>query len=92
MAGAYQTPRILEVSGIGNPDILSKHDIHSIVPLPGVGENLRERFSCRLIRIMPKPFAAEDHFGITTISEVDTPEATVDDMYDPVFAQEQQDL
>lgn len=39
--GTYQTPQILELSGIGNPDILTKYGIDTLVSLPGVGENLR---------------------------------------------------
>ncbi|RDX50177.1 GMC oxidoreductase [Lentinus brumalis] len=34
-AGALQTPQILELSGIGNKDILSKLGIEAIVDLPG---------------------------------------------------------
>ncbi|KAI0807595.1 glucose-methanol-choline oxidoreductase [Fomes fomentarius] len=41
-AGVFQTPQILELSGIGNKDILSKQGIDTLVDLPGVGENLRE--------------------------------------------------
>ncbi|EKM50948.1 uncharacterized protein PHACADRAFT_212858 [Phanerochaete carnosa HHB-10118-sp] len=39
--GSFQTPQLLELSGVGNPDILSKHGIKTLVYLPGVGENLR---------------------------------------------------
>ncbi|KAL4262835.1 GMC oxidoreductase family protein [Pleurotus pulmonarius] len=41
-AGAVQTPQILELSGIGNPDILNKFGIETLIPLPSVGENLQE--------------------------------------------------
>lgn len=41
-AGAVQTPQILELSGIGNPDILKKFGIKSVIPLASVGENLQE--------------------------------------------------
>lgn len=46
-AGTFQTPQLLELSGVGNKTILNTHGIESIVHLPGVGENLREfiRFS-----------------------------------------------
>ncbi|KIJ49949.1 GMC oxidoreductase [Sphaerobolus stellatus SS14] len=40
-AGVYQTPQLLELSGIGLPSILSKHDIPVKVNLP-VGENLQD--------------------------------------------------
>ncbi|KAI1213680.1 putative GMC oxidoreductase [Annulohypoxylon truncatum] len=39
-AGALQSPKILELSGIGNASFLEKHGIDPIVDLPGVGENL----------------------------------------------------
>uniref|UniRef100_A0A0W0G5T9 Putative alcohol oxidase n=1 Tax=Moniliophthora roreri TaxID=221103 RepID=A0A0W0G5T9_MONRR len=40
-AGTYQTPQILELSGIGDHDILSKFGIKTLVHSPGVGANLR---------------------------------------------------
>ena len=40
--GSYQTPQILELSGIGNKELLDKHGIETLIDLPGVGENLRE--------------------------------------------------
>ena len=40
--GTIQTPQILELSGIGNKNIVSKFGIKPLVDLPGVGENLRE--------------------------------------------------
>lgn len=42
-AGALKTPAILELSGIGNPDILHKHNISVKVDLPTVGENLQDQ-------------------------------------------------
>ncbi|KAF8915730.1 alcohol oxidase [Mucidula mucida] len=41
-AGAYQTPQILELSGIGDPAILAKYGIPIVVNLPTVGKNLQE--------------------------------------------------
>ncbi|TCD65365.1 hypothetical protein EIP91_002763 [Steccherinum ochraceum] len=41
-AGSFQTPQLLELSGIGDKDILSSHGIDTIVDLPGVGENLQD--------------------------------------------------
>ncbi|KAF8551713.1 alcohol oxidase [Imleria badia] len=40
--GSYNTPRLLELSGIGKPEILSKFNITTVVNLPTVGENLQE--------------------------------------------------
>jgi choline dehydrogenase len=41
-AGAYQTPALLERSGIGQPDALAKLGIAVRHALPGVGENLSD--------------------------------------------------
>lgn len=41
-AGSLQSPQLLEVSGIGNADLLQKHGISVVVDLPGVGENLQD--------------------------------------------------
>ncbi|KAF9461114.1 alcohol oxidase [Collybia nuda] len=48
-AGTFQTPQILELSGIGNPDLLAKHGIASVINLPGVGENLQDHISIQSI-------------------------------------------
>ncbi|KAJ2932023.1 hypothetical protein H1R20_g5072, partial [Candolleomyces eurysporus] len=39
-AGSLMTPQILELSGIGDPEILSQYNIPVLVDLPGVGSNL----------------------------------------------------
>ncbi|KAF8813189.1 alcohol oxidase [Phlegmacium glaucopus] len=38
-AGAFGTPAILERSGIGSKDVLTKNNIQQLVDLPGVGEH-----------------------------------------------------
>ncbi|OOF90880.1 GMC oxidoreductase, partial [Aspergillus carbonarius ITEM 5010] len=42
-AGALRSPALLELSGIGNPDILQKHNIQVKVNIPTVGENLQDQ-------------------------------------------------
>jgi choline dehydrogenase len=39
-AGAYNSPQLLMLSGIGPPEQLAAHGIEVVRPLPGVGENL----------------------------------------------------
>ncbi|EPS44367.1 hypothetical protein H072_1636 [Dactylellina haptotyla CBS 200.50] len=41
-AGTFQSPQILENSGIGQTAVLSKAGIKSVLNLPGVGENLQD--------------------------------------------------
>ncbi|OTB01556.1 putative GMC oxidoreductase [Hypoxylon sp. CI-4A] len=41
-SGVFNTPKLLELSGIGNKDILERHGIKVQVNLPGVGENLQD--------------------------------------------------
>ncbi|MBT5433460.1 MAG: choline dehydrogenase [Alphaproteobacteria bacterium] len=43
-AGAYQSPQLLMLSGIGKPEDLREHGIEVRVPLPGVGGNLQDHF------------------------------------------------
>ncbi|KAJ7482022.1 alcohol oxidase [Mycena latifolia] len=43
-AGAFQTPQLLELSGIGDKNVLGAHGLPVIVDLPGVGRNLQDHF------------------------------------------------
>lgn len=45
-AGALQSPKLLELSGIGNPDLLNQYDIKVLNELPGVGGNLQDHLIC----------------------------------------------
>ena len=44
-AGTANTPKLLELSGIGSPDVLRRHGIAVAHDLPGVGENLRDHYA-----------------------------------------------
>ncbi|KAJ5199647.1 Glucose-methanol-choline oxidoreductase [Penicillium cf. griseofulvum] len=44
-AGALKSPVLLELSGVGNPDILSKYGIATKINLPTVGENLQDQMN-----------------------------------------------
>jgi choline dehydrogenase len=46
--GTANTPKLLELSGIGNPEILRRHGIPVVHELKGVGENLRDHFAATM--------------------------------------------
>ncbi|WP_281412000.1 GMC oxidoreductase [Rhizobium sp. WYCCWR 11128] len=48
-AGAYQTPKLLMISGVGPDDELTKHNIQKKVVLPGVGKNLQDHYECPVV-------------------------------------------
>ncbi|KDR78170.1 hypothetical protein GALMADRAFT_224541 [Galerina marginata CBS 339.88] len=48
-AGTINSPQILELSGIGQPEVLSRVGIDVEIDLPGVGENLQEHVSTSTI-------------------------------------------
>ncbi|OWT60290.1 GMC family oxidoreductase [Candidimonas nitroreducens] len=43
--GTVNSPKLLELSGIGNPEILAQHGIATQHALKGVGENLRDHYA-----------------------------------------------
>ena len=47
--GSIASPQILQLSGIGNPDLLDAMDIPVTHALPGVGENLQDHLQIRTI-------------------------------------------
>jgi len=47
-AGAIASPQLLELSGIGNPEVLSSQGIEVVHALKGVGENLRDHWAPRM--------------------------------------------
>jgi len=48
-AGAVNTPQLLELSGIGRPDVLAAAGIAVAHALPGVGENLQDHLQLRSV-------------------------------------------
>lgn len=48
-SGAINTPRLLQVSGIGNPTLLQDLGVSVLHNLPGVGENLNDHFTPRTV-------------------------------------------
>ncbi len=48
-AGAINSPKILELSGIGRPDVLDQHGIKTLHESAGVGENLQDHLQIRTV-------------------------------------------
>jgi len=46
--GAVNTPQVLLLSGIGDPDILTRFDISAVADLKGVGRNLQDHLDCSI--------------------------------------------
>ena len=48
--GAFNTPMLLEQSGIGQKSVLEKYGIEQVIELPGVGENLQEHLTVQVVQ------------------------------------------
>jgi len=72
--GAFSSPQILKLSGVGPARELASHGIAVVADRPGVGENLQDRYEISIVSCFPKPFALLDgaEFAPTT-----------DDAHDP---------
>jgi choline dehydrogenase len=56
-AGAYNTPQLLKLSGIGPADELAKFRIPLRVDLPGVGTNLQDRYEIGIVSEVKDDFS-----------------------------------
>jgi len=59
-AGAIQSPQLLQLSGIGRGEFLSKMGIPVVKNLPGVGENLQDHLQLRAMYRVTKPITTND--------------------------------
>jgi choline dehydrogenase len=57
-AGAVQSPHILQLSGIGDPEELGAHGVPVVRALKGVGANLQDHLDVTLSWVCPKPITA----------------------------------
>jgi choline dehydrogenase-like flavoprotein len=53
--GAFNSPQLLILSGIGPPEVLCEHRIPERVALPGVGGNLQDRYEVSVVSQMDFP-------------------------------------
>lgn len=59
-AGAVQTPQLLELSGIGDGKLLSRHGIEVVLDAPGVGANYQDHFATRMNWRVTKPITLNE--------------------------------
>ena len=55
-AGAFNTPQILMLSGVGPADELAAHGVEARVALDGVGRNLQDRYEIGVIHKTERPW------------------------------------
>jgi choline dehydrogenase len=55
--GAFNTPQLLMLSGIGNQQELDKHGIPVVKNLPGVGLNLQDRYEVTVVSELNNPIS-----------------------------------
>jgi choline dehydrogenase len=55
--GAFNSPQLLMLSGVGDADELRSFGIAPVVNLPGVGKNMQDRYEVGVISQMAAPFA-----------------------------------
>jgi len=60
-AGTIQSPQLLQLSGIGPPDLLRALGIRVVAALRGVGENLQDHYQARTIVRLRKRVSLNDH-------------------------------
>ncbi|ELR96418.1 GMC family oxidoreductase [Gloeocapsa sp. PCC 73106] len=59
-AGTFNTPQILKLSGIGPEEELNRLGIPILINLPGVGENLQDRYEVGVVSELKESFSALD--------------------------------
>jgi choline dehydrogenase len=57
-AGAVQSPHILQLSGVGDPEELTRHGIPVVKALKGVGANLQDHLDVTMSWECPQPITA----------------------------------
>jgi choline dehydrogenase len=48
-SGAYNSPQLLQLSGVGPADLLRKHGIDVVLDAPGVGNDLQDHLQVRIV-------------------------------------------
>lgn len=56
-AGAFNTPQLLMLSGIGPKDHLADHGVDVVVDAPGVGRNLHDRYEVSVVAQLDRDYS-----------------------------------
>lgn len=72
-AGAFNSPQILKLSGIGPRAELERHGIPVRVDLPGVGRNLQDRYEVGIVSRVKSDFALTKRCAFGDPATVDDP-------------------
>jgi choline dehydrogenase len=58
--GAYNSPQLLQLSGVGPAELLKQHGIDIVLDAPGVGNDLQDHMQVRLVMRCAKPVTLND--------------------------------
>lgn len=59
-SGAYNSPQLLQLSGVGPGDLLRKHGIDVVLDAPGVGHDLQDHMQVRIVMRASQPVTLND--------------------------------
>src|SRR5260221_6479391 len=59
-SGAYNSPQLLQLSGVGPAELLRKHGIDIVLDAPGVGHDLQDHMHVRIVTRCTKPITVND--------------------------------
>ena len=62
-AGAIRSPQLLELSGVGDADVLRERGVRVVAHLPGVGRNLQDHLMPRITFEANRPITVNDMLG-----------------------------
>jgi choline dehydrogenase len=58
--GAFNSPKLLQLSGVGPGDLLRQHGIAVVHEAPGVGHSLQDHFQARIVTRCTRPTVNDD--------------------------------
>jgi len=59
-SGAYNSPQLLQLSGVGPADLLKQYGIQIVLDAPGVGNDLQDHMQVRLVMRCAQPITLND--------------------------------